>query len=46
MREYQIHGLNWMISLHENGISGILADEMVQHGRWLCPPASCNTTSC
>ncbi|KAK9470148.1 SNF2 family N-terminal domain-containing protein [Dipodascopsis tothii] len=28
MRDYQIHGLNWLISLHENGISGILADEM------------------
>ena len=21
-------GLNWMISLHENGLNGILADEM------------------
>lgn len=28
MREYQVAGLNWLISLHENGISGILADEM------------------
>uniref|UniRef100_A0A1B0D2B7 Uncharacterized protein n=1 Tax=Phlebotomus papatasi TaxID=29031 RepID=A0A1B0D2B7_PHLPP len=28
MRDYQIEGLNWMISLYENGISGILADEM------------------
>lgn len=28
MRDYQIRGLNWMISLYENGISGILADEM------------------
>lgn len=28
MRDYQIAGLNWMISLHVNGISGILADEM------------------
>uniref|UniRef100_A0A1I8PAI2 Chromatin-remodeling complex ATPase chain Iswi n=1 Tax=Stomoxys calcitrans TaxID=35570 RepID=A0A1I8PAI2_STOCA len=28
MRDYQIRGLNWMISLHENGINGILADEM------------------
>eukprot|EP01134_Creolimax_fragrantissima_P003465 CFRG3465T1 len=28
MREYQIRGLNWMISLYQNGISGILADEM------------------
>lgn len=29
MRDYQIRGLNWMISLFENGINGILADEMV-----------------
>lgn len=28
MRPYQIEGLNWMISLFENGINGILADEM------------------
>ncbi|SAM03058.1 hypothetical protein [Absidia glauca] len=28
MREYQVQGLNWMISLFENGINGILADEM------------------
>ncbi len=28
MRDYQVAGLNWLISLHENGISGILADEM------------------
>ena len=28
MRPYQVEGLNWMISLFENGINGILADEM------------------
>ncbi|KAJ5391372.1 ISWI chromatin-remodeling complex ATPase ISW2 [Penicillium cosmopolitanum] len=28
LRDYQIAGLNWLVSLHENGISGILADEM------------------
>ena len=28
MREYQVEGLNWMISLYENGLGGILADEM------------------
>ncbi|PLW46886.1 hypothetical protein PCANC_06604 [Puccinia coronata f. sp. avenae] len=28
MRDYQIQGLNWMISLFHNGINGILADEM------------------
>lgn len=28
LRDYQTRGLNWMISLYENGINGILADEM------------------
>lgn len=28
LREYQLDGLNWMISLYETGINGILADEM------------------
>lgn len=28
MRDYQVHGLNWMVSLYENGLNGILADEM------------------
>ena len=28
MRDYQIRGLNWMISLYQNNINGILADEM------------------
>lgn len=28
MLDYQITGLNWMISLYENNLSGILADEM------------------
>ncbi|XP_037034435.1 chromatin-remodeling complex ATPase chain Iswi-like [Bradysia coprophila] len=28
MRDYQIRGLNWLISLYENRINGILADEM------------------
>ena len=28
MRDYQIRGLNWMISLYQSGINGILADEM------------------
>lgn len=30
MRPYQLQGLNWMISLHHNGLNGILADEMVR----------------
>lgn len=28
LREYQIQGLNWLVSLYDNSISGILADEM------------------
>lgn len=28
MRNYQIEGLNWLITLFDNGINGILADEM------------------
>lgn len=31
MRDYQVQGLNWMASLHHNGINGILADEMVSN---------------
>ncbi|GME69147.1 unnamed protein product [[Candida] boidinii] len=28
LRDYQIQGLNWLIALYENRLSGILADEM------------------
>lgn len=28
MRDYQVQGLNWLISLFEHGINGVLADEM------------------
>ncbi|PAV81389.1 hypothetical protein WR25_06855 [Diploscapter pachys] len=28
MRDYQVRGLNWLISLQHNNINGILADEM------------------
>ncbi|XP_063696785.1 probable global transcription activator SNF2L1 [Culicoides brevitarsis] len=28
MRDYQLRGLNWMITLYKNDINGILADEM------------------
>lgn len=35
MRDYQLAGLNWLIRLYENGINGILADEMV------CMECSC-----
>jgi len=30
MRDYQLQGLNWLIHLYDNGINGILADEMVR----------------
>ena len=36
MRSYQVQGLNWMVSLHHNGLNGILADEMVR--ALLCYP--------
>ena len=35
MRSYQLEGLNWMIRLYENGINGILADEMGKETRVL-----------
>lgn len=28
LRPYQLHGVDWLISLYENGLNGILADEM------------------
>lgn len=28
MRQYQLEGLNWMVRLQENGVNGILADEV------------------
>ncbi|KAJ1678413.1 putative ATPase, partial [Spiromyces aspiralis] len=28
MRDYQIEGMEWLVSLYENGLNGILADEM------------------
>ena len=30
LKDYQIAGLNWLIRLYDNGINGILADEMVR----------------
>ncbi len=29
MHPYQLEGLNWLIKIHDHGINGILADEMV-----------------
>uniref|UniRef100_A0A182NPB6 Helicase ATP-binding domain-containing protein n=1 Tax=Anopheles dirus TaxID=7168 RepID=A0A182NPB6_9DIPT len=28
MREHQVRGLNWLVSMHSNNLNGILADEM------------------
>ncbi|CAL9736893.1 ISWI chromatin-remodeling complex ATPase Isw1p [Monosporozyma servazzii] len=28
LRDYQVQGLNWLVSLHKNRLAGILADEM------------------
>jgi ATP-dependent helicase STH1/SNF2 len=28
LKEYQIKGLQWLVSLYNNNINGILADEM------------------
>jgi SNF2 family DNA or RNA helicase len=28
MRDYQLHGLNWLIKLYDSALNGILADEM------------------
>lgn len=35
MRDYQLDGLNWLITLYENGINGILGDEMGLGMRYL-----------
>jgi hypothetical protein len=39
LREYQLQGLNWLIHLYDNGINGILADEMVRQ-RWAADEAA------
>jgi ATP-dependent DNA helicase len=28
LKDYQLAGVEWLISLYENGLNGILADEM------------------
>lgn len=38
MRHYQLEGLNWLISLYENNVNGILADEMVFNGLFILGP--------
>jgi hypothetical protein len=34
LRDYQLEGLNWMISLHENGLNGVLADVSTSVAVW------------
>ena len=41
MRDYQMQGLNWLIHLYDNGISGILADEMVRRLVCCCSRPAC-----
>lgn len=31
LKEYQIKGLEWLVSLYNNNLNGILADEMGKH---------------
>lgn len=45
MRDYQLAGLNWLIRLYENGINGILADEMVRLKLSTLDAHLCNTWS-
>ena len=28
LRQYQLEGVNWLCNLYENGLNGVLADEM------------------
>ena len=39
LKEYQLKGLQWMVSLYNNRLNGILADEMVRHP--LCGTGCC-----
>lgn len=50
LRHYQLQGVEWMISLYENGLNGILADEvmasndclfMLIDGTWKNDPSDC-----
>ncbi len=40
LRDYQLKGVKWLISLWSNGLNGILADQMVR-APWLCRPLRC-----
>ena len=44
MRDYQLRGVRWLISLYQNGLNGILADQMGL-GKTVSPPYLCCMTS-
>lgn len=44
LKDYQLKGLNWLANLYEQGINGILADEMVSP--YYLFRFSCFTDSC
>jgi ATP-dependent helicase STH1/SNF2 len=37
LKDYQVKGLQWMVSLYNNKLNGILADEMVRFAEMHCP---------
>ena len=41
LKDYQLMGLNWLATLYEQGINGILADEMVRTDACLATPSLC-----
>jgi hypothetical protein len=43
MRTYQLKGVKWLMSLHQNGLNGILADQMGL-GKTVCK--SCTVCAC
>lgn len=42
MRDYQLRGVRWIISLYQNGLNGILADQMGL-GKTVSLAAACST---
>ena len=40
LKDYQLEGVRWLVSLYENGVSGILADEMVRNTTYYLPRKS------
>lgn len=41
LRDYQLKGVKWLISLWSNGLNGILADQMVRSPCLACASAGC-----